>query len=877
MNTARVYDVRLRALCVLIAIGGGVVLAQSLAISNQTPSLILSPTAWLSLGCGLLALSIPLSKGFKSVSMWLCVLAISCGYTQLRLSSSPADRLDRIVEHTRGQESQPRVAIEVMGTLVEPIITQRREPMPGEPAMWSVQRSSTRLRLDSVRLSDSSGREVWIDASGYLKLIVPVDVDRLEIGAGDRVWVLGMYSTPGARRNLGDLDWASLAAQSSRVGNLIVGDRSMIRQIEHASFFGSVRAKVWRVQGALNLRTMQAIGIEPHGESTDELDDAIQEERLGELQAGRSMLAALLLGQRDPSFEQVYQSFQRVGVAHVLAISGFHLALVILMGVFLIRFIGEYPRLETAVVICILVAGMLVVPMRPPIVRAGVIVVAMLIASRAGRKYDRLTTLAWVGCGLLIWRPMDVFSLGYQLSMGITALLVMLSNASENAALSRSHFTLAKEPGRHKRAGIMGKLWGVVLGAIKINIACWIVAMPTIAYHVGIVSPLAPIVSLVLIPLVAASMVIGYLQIAFGLVLPDLASHTIVLIDSLAMSVRWVVELIDMTAGSSLRVPAMGVPWTMFTTCIAVLMITNARRLVRWHAVLMCSTVLIWTLWIIVGVGKANNQPTLRIDMLDVGDGTCFVLQSKGEAIVWDCGSLDRRVGPMTSRAIRTLGSPKITGAIVTHDNIDHFNGLIDLARLDGIENVYITNRLIDEPSSSWTSTRTVLESMGVQITPLTRGSQIMMGDVVIECLWPIAEGIEDLSANNTSMVVRINVPTPDSMADQSVRQPTRSHSVLLTGDIERPTMEAIMIAHPELSADILELPHHGSTKSGAFEFVDQLSPTVIFQSTGHRRLNNPHWDQIRKSSHWYTSAQQGGAWVEIDHDGQITHGWAWE
>ena len=749
--------------------------------------------------------------------------------------------------------------------------------MPGEPSMWSQTQSSTRIMLDSVRLNDSSGRHLWIDASGYLKLIVPTDIARSEIRAGDRVTALGMYSAPGDRRNIGDLDWKSLAAQSNRVGSLVVGDRTMINLVKHANLLRSVRSKLWRIQGALHTRTMQAIGIAPYEGTTDEPEVSIGEDRSAELRAGRSMLAALLLGQRDPSFDQVYQSFQRVGVAHVLAISGFHLALVILMGVFLIRFVGEYPRLETIAMLSILAAGMLVVPMRPPIVRAGVIVIAMLIASRAGRRYDRLTTLAWVGCGLLIWRPMDVFSLGYQLSMGITALLMLLSNASQNATLNRAQFTLAKEPGHQKRTGMLGKVMHMITGAVKVNIACWLVAMPAIAYHAGVVSPYAPIVSLVMIPLVAVSMMIGYLQIALGFVLPDLASQTIVLIDWLAMSTRWVINLFDMTPGSSVRLPEMGVPWTIWTTGVAGAMVLGFRRVRRRHAAVMCSTVLIWTALIVTGFGRVNTAPLLRIDMLDVGDGSCFVLQSNGQGIVWDCGSLDRRVGAMCSQSIQKLGSPAILGVIITHDNIDHFNGLIDLARLDGIKQVYITDRLVDEPSPSWTSTRTVLESMGVEITALTGGNQIIMGDVTIECLWPTSAGIDDASANNTSMVVQISIPNEDPKSHPSDEPVAKNLSVLLTGDIERSAMESIMIEHPDLRADILELPHHGSSKAGAFEFVDQLSPTVIFQSTGHRRLNDPHWDQIRKASHWYASAHRGGAWVEIDNDGRITHGWVWE
>lgn len=584
--------------------------------------------------------------------------------------------------------------------------------------------------------------------------------------------------------------------------------------------------------------------------------------------AQHAMLGALLLGQRDPAFGEVYESFQRVGVAHVLAISGFHLALVIMLGVLFLRFVGEFPKCEALIIIAILFMGVLVVPMRPPIVRAGIIVIAFMLSGHAGRRYDRLTILAWVGAGLLLWRPLDVYSLGYQLSMGITALLILLTNEQEHIALNRSTFSLSTPKNARTPTGLLHRALLSIWGTAKTNIACWIVATPTIMYHAGIVSFLSPIISLVLIPMVIVLMVLGYAQIGIGLISPELSQHTIGVVEWVANIVRQFVVLVDSIPGSSIRVrsidPILALVATGLLVAISIGYWKPRQRRVWVVLILLAS-------WFVIAPIVTRERAALRIDMLDVGDGSCVLIQSDGEGIIWDCGSLDRRVGKMSSRAARRAGLGRISDAIVTHDNLDHFNGLIDLVPIVGIERVWVSERMIKNPSSTWSRFQTELESLGVQIVEINIHDRIRVGEIELECLWPDPDGIEGMSGNNTSIVVRIDVP----IENDNERRGTRT--ILLSGDIEREAMDEIMRMNPDLRVDVLELPHHGSAKPGAFGFVRTIDPGVVMQSTGASRLDDPRWDELRSGRAWYTTARRGGLWVRIGRDGEITHGWAVE
>ena len=108
-----------------------------------------------------------------------------------------------------------------------------------------------------------------------------------------------------------------------------------------------------------------------------------------------ALLEALLLGERSGAFDEVQATFTRLGLAHVLAISGMHLVVVAAGCVWLVRLTGDRGGLESlaaALVVCIY---LVLVPARAPIVRAGLGVLVFLVADAAGRRYDRITLLGF--------------------------------------------------------------------------------------------------------------------------------------------------------------------------------------------------------------------------------------------------------------------------------------------------------------------------------------------------------------------------------------------------------------------------------------------------------------------------------------------------
>lgn len=827
---------RTRAIGALALFAIGALIGAQLVHADAPPM----DTIALALCGALVAIGVIGPRVIRAWTLALGVLVFGIGWTMLRVDPDHPDRLDAMLIQLDPSmiKHQRPFPIEVRGTITRSSHVVHRAQGLADPPMWAD--SSTRAELETTQVLIHRGDQPsdWVTCEGTLRVVVP---DGMVVRAGERVELMGRYSPPGTQRNPGDPGWSLLAAQREYVGSLTLQDPSHMRPIAPGGLGARAYSWVVRTRDLIRDRALSSIGADGNEASNDRV----------------AMRAALLLGERDPMFDDVFVGFQRVGVAHVLAISGFHLALVVFMCTLLVRLLGEFPRVETTIIVLILLGVVVVIPLRPPILRAAVLVGAMVLAHRFGRRFDRMTILAWVGVGLLVWRPLDTTSMGYQLSMGVTALLVVLSDAQKRVMLDRQMGILKPIPSRSRSRALVK--WCVDL--IAVNFACWIVALPIVIYHAGVVGLLAPFASIVLVPLIALMMAMGYAQIILGVISPELASHTMWLIEYPSSWALGVVAWFEQLPFGWARVPRVGALWALSATLVFALVITRTSRVRRVSTIAALCVIGVWGIahpWI------HRASAPMRVVMLDVGDGTCVVVQSGNRGIMWDCGSLDRRVGDSVARSLRTLGIDALDRVIVTHDNLDHYNGIPDLADHVRIGEISITDRLDESGSKAFTRVRDDLESRGLSVNVIGKGDVFTLGESQIEILWPMRETHDVLDDNDTSAVALITRPG--------------SPGVLLTGDIEGPAMDRLRIHAPDLPSrlgqGVIELPHHGSARTEAYAFIDWVDPGVILQSTGPTRLHDERWDLQRPGRAWYTTAAHGAIVVELQSDGTITHGY---
>ncbi len=686
------------------------------------------------------------------------------------------------------------------------------------------------LRVEKAQLGDGIRR-----ASGSVRVYVDelAEGSLAHIEPGAKVRLVGWYLPPVVSMNPGDSDRLRWARLSGRAGSVSTSSGALVERIDEDAT--GWRAGAVRTTSALRARASSLLDGEPT--------------------AGRAILRAILLGEDDPSLRESRSAFAATGTSHLLAISGFHLAVLCAIAAMGLRLSGEHGGLESLVLAALVVLVLVLVPARVPIVRAGVMVLVLLVSDAMGRRYDRLTILGWVAVGLFLWRPMDVFSMGAQLSVGITALLLWPGLAKHRWLVEPQILGVRKG-----RGSVVSRLNRNVRGYFGVCVVCWLFSLPIVMCHTGQVNLTGALTTAFMTPLIVVLLGVGYIALFVHLIWPGSAAMLVLLMVEAA---DWGGGLIERVAAVEALSPVV-TPSSAIWACVAMVTLWAYLRAARvWNWPLIAAMGLLVASVALFQTGNRPLRPgvLLRIDTLAVGDGSCFIVRSGREAMLWDCGSLRADLRPVLERAQRALGVRAVSAAVVTHADLDHYISLPDAMEVFGIGRVLVPEHFLLAKNAPLRSLHEELSSRNVEPETIARGDYDVLGHTAITVLWPPASA-EMAKDNEVSVVCRLEVQT-----DVGVRR------VLLTGDIESGAMEVLLEHREWIAADVLEVPHHGSFSLKAWEFVEAVGPRVVLQSTGIRRARDERWNGAKRAREWYVTALDGASWVEIMHDGTIRSG----
>jgi competence protein ComEC len=398
--------------------------------------------------------------------------------------------------------------------------------------------------------------------------------------------------------------------------------------------------------------------------------------------------------------------------------------------------------------------------------------------------------------------------------------------------------------------------------AAAVSIVAWLVATPIGLYHFGMISPLGALLSIVAVPISAVLLALGYAKTVLSLVLPSAAMLLGLPLSIGADMLLAIVNAADGLPISMLKLPYPTALWTL-TALAWVCWWCLAMRRDGWRRAAMAASATALALWITWPMITPSSGANIRIDMLAVGDGSCYLVRSGGHTVVFDAGSstnLDagrRTIIP----AMRRLGVRSIDAIAVSHPDIDHYSAVIELSEEFDVGQVFVTPQFLEaaqrDAASSAAHLIDALTKRRVMVTETTAGHERSFGLMRWQWLHPPAN--EPFQRDNDgSMVVLVNA------ADRSL---------LLCGDIQQQAIGTMKSRGGEIRAEVMELPHHGSFNEDAALFVKAVSPRVVMQSTGWTRWKRDQWEPHLAGIDRLVTARDGACWIEMDADGAIRTG----
>jgi competence protein ComEC len=493
--------------------------------------------------------------------------------------------------------------------------------------------------------------------------------------------------------------------------------------------------------------------------------------------ASAALLAGLLLGERTALPPEIDTAFRRAGVYHLLAVSGFNVALIAGATFALLTLVRTGRRVAAAAAMVVVAGFAAVVGPEPSVLRAVIMATLVLGGLLVDREASVLNSLALAALVILVLRPGDLHDPGFQLSFAATTGIVV-------APLPR----------------------GLLTGAIGVSLAAELAVLPITLAHFNQLSLIGPLANLGAVPLAGIATIVGLAGAAAACGMTAAGDVFVNATWPVLIALRALVAIAASPPWALVHLPAPA--WPAVACYVAALLLAlgwwrlrvdyprRARRAGVTALALLAVAVTIgaWPL-----MRPADGR--LRVIVLDVGQGDAIVVETPdGRAFLVDAGS----GGPMRLDAGERVVAPvlwnrgvlRLAAALTTHDDRDHAGGLAAIRRLFTVREAWSADELRAAP-------RVV---GGVRLTALAGPPDA-----------------QRRSRNDNALVLRLDYGLA---------------SFLLASDITAATEAALVSAAAPLAATVLKVAHHGSRGSSTPEFLRAVGPLAAIISVGAR---NPY------------------------------------
>ncbi len=510
----------------------------------------------------------------------------------------------------------------------------------------------------------------------------------------------------------------------------------------------------------------------------------------------------LLLGELDavPASERL--AFRRSGLAHLLAVSGMNVALIAGVAAALTSFCGRALRLA-AVSSAVLLHLALVGPV-PSLLRATLMAATGILGLVLERRTLALQALALAASAMVMLDPKLVGDLGFCLSCSATFGLVVI------APVLLRGWSESRRP--------------LVL-ALAVSWAAQAATLPWALAAFSYVSPAAPLLNLLAVPLAGFLLVAALGWIVMALAVPTWGDTTALALDLLAVPFR---QLPSLPTGPWLVLPIP--PSWGLGLALATVALVAARNPHSARRALLLGLLL---------TARPAVRTPLRDEaewtVADVGQGDGSLLRFGGHAMLIDGGgsSSVRRGRDFATQIWLPLlaerGIARLDVVVVSHGDGDHCGGLLDVASYVAIAEVWATPELMETAC-----VRELRELSRARFRPLVRGERASVGGLEFEVLGPSREG--SAKDNDRSLVLAVEAA---------------GRRLLFTGDIERRAELELLAGEPEsLRCDLLKVAHHGSGTSSSERFLAAAGARLAVVSCGvGNRFGHPAPEVVERLS----------------------------
>ncbi len=544
-----------------------------------------------------------------------------------------------------------------------------------------------------------------------------------------------------------------------------------------------------------------------------------------------SLAKAMVLGEKSELDQDIKALYQRNGIAHLIAISGLHIAM--LGGTFyrmIRRLSGSYPEGAVCGIVFIVMYGILT-GLSGATVRAMIMLIMSIIADVLGRRYDALSAIAVALLLMLIVNPGQITQAGFLLSfgavIGIACVYPVIRGEDRDDA---------------KTAGIallIYKLWDGIIVSISVQL----VIMPILLYNFYEIPVYGVILNIVVVPLMSVLLGALILLAISGCIESGMAgfmsgsgdfSGSNVIVKLTADISDWIFYVYKMLCKLTESLPfhniCVGRPDKWWIILYYILLIVTLLILKSDRKRYIAMTAILWVFMIVSFI----IPDKLLVNMFDVGQGDgIYVRTPEHKSIIIDGGSSSKKnVGTyILKNGIKYYGTDRIDYMIATHSDADHYSGLLELLSDPGIGVDNFVLPAITNPDESYKKLVAAAEQKGCRIYYMKSGDILSCGKVTFYCLNPDEGAYADKNRGSIVLWMRYG-----------------NFDMLFTGDMDVDVENRLLSNEQFMNSirdgndmEVLKVAHHGSATASSKEFLENMDFAVSLVSVGeNNRYGHP-------------------------------------
>ncbi len=434
--------------------------------------------------------------------------------------------------------------------------------------------------------------------------------------------------------------------------------------------------------------------------------------------------AALILGNRTYVSSGMRLDFARIGISHLLALSGLHLSILAQTLDFILR--GFLKKKYRNIILIASCFGFAVFTgLSASVIRASVMLAVFFTADIFGEENDSLTALSIAAFLILFFDPSSAYDIGFWLSVGATLGIVVMRPALDGL------FYKWQKPRKNK---LLRALYGVCkyfYGILSMSLAAFIFTLPAAYFAFGEISLIGIFSNFVFIPLATVLLVLCALLVPFSFV-PYADKALSFLCANLAEFLLDTAHTVSNMNGvnASLDYPFAPFIFIAFALCLLACVFINRLSILKIGALSLSFCIAFFSC---LGVYSHITNGDVNLSLATGKSGEFISFKADGETYVIDVSTGKYSHMYEALMSVKNFSCTEVDNLVLTHYHVYHQNSIYRLSDKIKIRNVLLPYPQNESEEECFDQIRDMLERQGIEYTVYARGSVYTKGEVEID------------------------------------------------------------------------------------------------------------------------------------------------